>query len=79
MGTGWGTAGASCFSSTFLGRAIVAVVVFGGLAVWRLMWLLAAAGGLQSGGLVVNGECWRGGVVGQVQGANWCGGGVLCV
>lgn len=42
---------------------------FGGLAGWQLSWLRAAAGGLQSGGLVVNGKCWRGGVVGQVQGA----------
>lgn len=81
MGTGCGTAGASCFSSTFLGRAIVAVVVW---RFCRLIWLRAGLQrvGLQSGGF--GGElgegvcwCWRGGVVGQVQGAgcSWCGGG----
>lgn len=70
MGTGWGTAGASCFSSTFLGRAIalVVVVVVVVWRVWQLIWLRAAASGLQSGGLEVNVELarWR---VGQVQGA----------
>lgn len=74
MGTGWGTAGASCFSSTFLGRAIalVVAVVVVVWRVWQLLWLRAAASGLQSGGLEVNVELarWSGG---PGAGCSWCG------